>query len=321
MTEAMLWEDFGEGIFCVDTGFLRPGMAACYLIVENEAAAIVDTGTNFTAPTIYALLQSLGLSCRNVKYIIPTHVHLDHAGGVGRLMADCTNAMLVIHPRGAPHMIDPTRIAAGAAAVYGEERFRRDYGTLLPVDEHRVIAAKDGQAFDLDGRTLTFYDTPGHANHHGCIHDRKSHNIITGDTFGLSYRELQTDKGDYIFAPTTPVAFDPQAWHKSIDKLLSLHPTGMLLTHYGRVTAIEPLAAKLHANIDAVATIAIEEEANEDGRHHCIKSRISDLIAEQVIDHGVAMNKTEVIDFLASDLELNAQGLEVWLKRRAKSNA
>ena len=321
MSEQQNWEDYGDGIYCIDTGFLRPRMAACYLIVEGDAAAILDTGTNFTAPTVYSLLESLGLGRENLKYVIPTQVHLDHAGGVGQLMADCTNATLVIHPKGAQHMIDPSRIAAGATAVYGEERFKRDYGTLLPVEESRVIAAEDSQAFDLNGRTLTFYDTPGHANHHGCILDSKSGNIVTGDTFGLSYRELQTDKGDYIFAPTTPVAFDPEAWHQSLDKLLALKPTGMLLTHYGRVTDIDSLAETLRKNIDALAEIAISEEGEEEGRHQRIKSRIGDLIATQIIDHGVDIDKTGVLDFLSSDLELNAQGLEVWLKRRSKMRA
>ncbi|OOZ00397.1 MBL fold metallo-hydrolase [Solemya velum gill symbiont] len=313
------WEELGDDIYCIDTGFLRPKMAACYLIREGDAAAILDTGTNFTAPTVYALLNVLGLTRDNVKYVIPTHVHLDHAGGVGQLMADCANAQLVIHPKGAPHMIDPSRIVAGATAVYGEERFANDYGTLLPVDEERVIAAQDGDTFDLNGRTLTFYDTPGHANHHGCILDSKSRAIVTGDTFGLSYRELKTDKGDYIFAPSTPVAFDPDAWHQSIDKLMALNPSAMLLTHYSRVTDLESLAQQLHRNIDAISEIAISEEGEEAGRHERIKGELGDLTAQQIIDHGVDMSKEQILEFLSSDLELNAQGLEVWLKRRAKA--
>ena len=311
------WDDLGDGIFCVDTGYQRAQMAACYLVREGDAVAILDTGTNFTVPRIMALLSSLNLGPNNVQYIIPTHVHLDHAGGAGLLMQECANATLVIHPKGATHMIDPSRLAAGATAVYGAEAFAREYGTLIPVPASRVTIAEDGHHVSLNGRELIFYDTPGHANHHGCIFDTRSASVVCGDTFGLCYRELVTGKGDFILAPTTPVAFDPQRWHDSIDRLVALQPKAMLLTHYGRVTDIASLAKQLHLNIDTVAAIALSQEEVKDNRQQCIKDGITQATVAAMQAHGIRMTEAEMMDFLATDLDLNAQGLEVWLQRRA----
>ena len=315
------WDDLGDNIYCIDTGYQRAKMAACYLVREGDAVAILDTGTNFTLPRIMALLASLDLGPENVQYIIPTHVHLDHAGGAGLLMQQCPNATLVIHPKGAQHMIDPSRLAAGAAAVYGADAFARDYGTLVPVPAERVVIAQDQHRVSLNGRELIFYDTPGHANHHGCILDTRTRAIVCGDTFGLCYRELVTDKGDFILAPTTPVAFDPQRWHDSIDRLISLKPTAMLLTHYGRVTDIAKLAQQLHLNIDMVAAIALSQEEVTEHRQQHIKDGLSQATLSAMKAHGIEMSETEMAEFLAIDLDLNAQGLEVWLQRRTSRPA
>ena len=215
-----------SGIFCIDTGLYRHGLAACYLVREGNRLAFIDAGTAHTVPALMELTVSLGLGPEQVDYVIPTHVHLDHAGGAGGLMSLCPNAQLVVHPKGAPHMIDPSKLTAGAVAVYGEAAFARDFGYLTPVAEERVIVAEDGQTLDLAGRTLTFIDTPGHANHHGCIFDARSHGFFTGDTFGISYRELDSADGPFLFAPTTPVAFDPDAWMESLDKLMAYRSAG-----------------------------------------------------------------------------------------------
>ncbi len=201
--ESMI-QDLGQGIYCIDTGLYRTGLAACYLVREGDRLAFVDTGTSNTVPTLLQLTRDLGLSPEHVDFIIPTHVHLDHAGGSGMLMAHCPNASLVIHPKGAPHMIDPAKLTTGATMVYGEEAFARDFGQLQPIAEERVIVSKDGLEINLAGRKLTLVHTPGHANHHFCVFDGKSRGFFSGDTFGISYREFDTAAGIYLYAPTTP---------------------------------------------------------------------------------------------------------------------
>ncbi|HET7930402.1 MAG TPA: MBL fold metallo-hydrolase, partial [Rhodanobacteraceae bacterium] len=190
--------DAAHGIHVIDTGFQRPRFDAAYLIVENGRAAFVDCGTMHALPRMLAALAEAGLTAESVDWLILTHVHLDHAGGAGALMACLPNARLVVHPRGARHMIDPSKLWAGATAVYGDEEMRRSYGELLPVPAERVVQAPDGYAVDLAGRSLRCLDTPGHAKHHNAILDERSGCVFSGDTFGLSYREFDTANGAFI---------------------------------------------------------------------------------------------------------------------------
>ena len=313
------YRDLGDGIYCINTGLCRDHFAACYLVREGDAAAFVDSGTYHSAPAIMGVLAELGLQPENVRYVIPTHVHLDHAGGAGELMARCPNATLVVHPKGAPHMIDPTKLAAGATAVYGEEVFAADYGKLVPVAAQRVIAAEDGSGYDLNGRTLQFWHSPGHANHHGCIFDVRTRSFFTGDTFGISYREFDTDQGAWLFATTTPVALDPEAWQHTIDKLESLQPNAMLLTHYSRVTELDRLFPLLRQSLQEMVDIALQEEHTVAGRKERIEARVSDLLVASTTAHGCTLDPDKIRELLALDIDLNAQGLDIWLQRRAKT--
>lgn len=189
------------GIHTIDTAFQRDHFDAAYLIVEQGRGAFVDCGTSHSVPRMLAALKEAGLSPAQVDWLLVTHVHLDHAGGAGALMAQLPNARLVVHPRGAPHMVDPAKLIAGATAVYGEAEMARSYGQIVPVPEQRVVVAEDGQRIDLAGRELLCIDTPGHAKHHLCVWDARSRCWFTGDTFGLSYRELDSDKGPSCCPP------------------------------------------------------------------------------------------------------------------------
>lgn len=313
------YQDLGDGIYCIDTALCRDDFAACYLIVEGDAAAFVDSGTYHSAPLIMQALAELGLQPEHVKYVIPTHVHLDHAGGAGELMRLCPHATLIVHPKGAPHMIDPAKLIAGATAVYGAEVFARDYGTLTPVPKERVIAAEDGYAFDLNGRKLGFYDTPGHANHHGGIFDERTGSWFTGDTFGISYREFDTEKGAWLFATTTPVAFDPDGWKNTLVKYASKNPKAMLLTHYSRVTELDRLFSLLRQSLQAMVDIALSEEPNPEGRLARIQEKIAQNLVASAQAHGVSFGEDKIRELLALDIDLNGQGLEIWLQRRTKA--
>ncbi len=313
-------QDLGNGIHCIDTGLYRHGLAACYLVREADRLAFVDTGTAHTVPGLLKLIESLGLGPKHVDYVIPTHVHLDHAGGAGELMRLCPNARLVIHPKGAPHMIDPAKLTAGATVVYGPEAFERDFGQLLPIPEERVIAAGDGMEIELAGRVLRILDTPGHANHHFCVYDSTSRGFFTGDTFGIAYRELIGDEGPLLFAPTTPVAFDPDAWQDSLDRMMVWEPQAMYLTHYGRLDRPETHLDTLRDSIRDMANIALAEEARDsEGRDERLRQAVEKNLTQRMGKLGCDLSPERIRELLAVDIELNAQGLEVWLKRRAKT--
>ena len=309
--------DFDHGISAIDTGFFRPQFDASHLIVENGRAAFVDVGTNYSVPRLLDTLAQKSIPVDAVDWVLLTHVHLDHAGGAGLLLQSLPNARAVLHPRGARHMIDPAALIAGATAVYGAEEIARSYGTLVPIPAERVDIANDDHVVELAGRPLRCIDTPGHARHHYCIHDAESAAFFTGDTFGLSYREFDTANGAFIVPTSTPVQFEPEALHASIDRMMRAAPRQMFLTHYSRVDDLERLAADLHEQIDAMVRIARRHAAAPD-RHARIASDLADLFIERAAAHGCAFGADRVRELLAMDIELNTQGLEVWLDRPAR---
>ena len=307
--------DYGCGIHALDADYLRPGMAAIYLVVENGRAAFIDTGTSHSLPAALAALDELGLDADRVDFVILTHVHLDHAGGAGAMMRAFPQARLVVHPRGSRHMIDPRVLIAGASAVYGADEVRRLYGEIVPVEATRVIEATHGLEVDLAGRTLLCLDTPGHARHHIGIVDRKTGHVFTGDAFGLSLRELDTDGRQFISPTTTPVQFDPEAMHASIDQLMSFAPEAAYLTHFGQIRDLAHKAAELHRFIDAQVAVALPlrgEEAGPD-RHARLHDELQALLLAELRRFGCRLGEEKILELYEVDLELNAQGIGVWL--------
>jgi len=298
-----------NGIHLIDSGYVRAGLAAFYLLIEGKNAAVIDTGTNRSAPGLLAALAEHDLGADDVAYVIPTHVHLDHAGGAGELMRRFPKARLVVHPRGARHLIDPSKLMAGVRDVYGAEAAERSFGTLVPVPAERVIEAPDNFTLCLHERELRFLDTPGHARHHFCVVDERSGSIFTGDTFGISYREFDTERGAFILPTTTPVQFEPDLLHASIDRLLTYRPHQLLLTHFGRVTEIARLAADMHTLIDAFADLgrSVKDAGRE--RHRLLVDGQRRILLPRLRAHGCRLSDAEIESLLHGDYELNAQGI------------
>jgi glyoxylase-like metal-dependent hydrolase (beta-lactamase superfamily II) len=307
----------GDGIHVIDTGFHRPRFDASYLIVERGRAAFVDTGTNHSVPRLLAAIEAVGLQRDAVDFVIATHVHLDHAGGVGLLMRELPAAALVVHPRGAPHLINPSRLMAGARAVYGAEEVERSYGEVVGVDASRVVPTHDGMTLDLAGRTLRFIDTPGHAQHHHCIWDEASRGCFTGDTFGLSYREFDTERGAFIMPTTTPVQFDPDALRTSVQRMLAEQPRQMHLTHFGPVGEVARLGAQFFEQLDAVVALG-RSLANAPERDAALRRGLADIYLAGLQRHGCTLGEAQVRELLALDIELNAQGMAIWLDRPSR---
>lgn len=302
-------------IIQIDTGYLRPGLAACYLVIDSGRAAVIDTGVEYTASRVEEVLIEQGLSTDCVDFVVPTHVHLDHAGGAGKLMQMCPNARLVVHPFGSRHMIDPSRLIAGAEAVYGKEGLHNSVGEIIPVDETRVTEAADSYRFMLGNRELMVLDTPGHARHHFCIWDEASKGFFTGDTFGLAYPELASDGGSFILPPTTPVQFDPPAWHASIDRLMAMHPERMYLTHFGQLDEPVLYMNDLHRRIDDLAALAL----GHDKPAGDLATVVKDYVNLELDRHGSRLDAEQLGQVLDLDIDLIAQGLEVWVSRQRDS--
>lgn len=324
MTHAFL-HDAGDGITTIDTGFERDDFDAAYLVVHRGRAAFIDTGHNAAVPRLLAALSAHGLGPEAVDWVIPTHVHLDHAGGAGLLMRSLPNARLLVHPRGAPHLIDPDALVAGAIRVYGEAVVAATYGDVVGVAADRVDTSVDGLVVNLAGRELVLLDTPGHARHHHCVWDPASRSVFTGDTFGISYREFDGPGGPLLFPTTTPVQFEPQPLRDSVRRLAALRPRQACLTHYGPLDGdMDAHAATLCAQIDALEALGEAVAARGLGgpaAEAALREDIGAMLLAGAARSAPDLPTERARALLAGDITLNAQGVAVWLQRRQRPAA
>jgi hydroxyacylglutathione hydrolase len=305
--------DYGHGISALDSGFLRPWLAAIYVIVHEGRAAIVDTASNACIDAVMAALDEKRVAPRQVDYVILTHIHLDHAGGAGLLMSKLPSARLCVHPRGVRHMVDPGRLVQSTIDVYGAEHAHNVYGDILPVAPERIVATSEGASVALAGRVLRFLETPGHARHHCCIFDAHSRSLFAGDTFGLAYRELEVDGRRSVFPTTSPVQFDPAALHASIERIVALGPERVFVTHFGGVGDVVRLATDLHRLIDAHVALACAHAQAGRHRHALLEQGLERMLLREAERQSWRLSAAEVLALFGTDIELNAQGLGVWL--------
>jgi hydroxyacylglutathione hydrolase len=305
--------DYGHGITAVDAFYERARLNAVHVMIEEGRAAVIDTGTAHAVPRVLNFLAGRGVPPEAVDYVVLTHVHLDHAGGAGALMALCPNAMLTVHPRGARHIADPGRLLQATVDIYGADATRRIYGDVPAVARSRILETPEGARVALAGRELSFLDAPGHARHHVVVRDSRTGHLFAGDSFGLSYRELDRGERQFAFPTTSPSQFDPPALHRSIERMVCLEPEAIYLTHFGQVRDVRRLAADLHRLIDAHAELA-REHADAGARRHAELARgVEALVRAESARQGWALPADDAAALFELDIELNAQGLEAWL--------
>ncbi len=306
--------EYTDGIFAIDTHYVRPTLDASHLVIERERAAFVDTGAAPAVPLLLQALEQRGLQPESVDWILLTHIHLDHAGGAGALLAHLPNARVVVHPRGVGHLVDPTRLIAATRAVYGDALYDRLYGEIRPIPPERLVAAADLERFDLAGRHFRCHYTPGHALHHQVYQDERTGGVFTGDTFGISYRDFDVDGRAFIQPTTTPSQFDPQQLLASIDRVLALQPSAVYLTHYGRVTEVARLGLELKAAVDVYESIARRHAGQVDATA-AMAADIAAWTFDALDRHGDRTPEDTRRRLLNADIRLNADGLAAWVQR------
>jgi glyoxylase-like metal-dependent hydrolase (beta-lactamase superfamily II) len=217
------------GVFVIDHRFQGvPGVIASYLLSGDDDLTLIETGPTPTINTLLDGIEQAGFDPERITNIAVTHIHLDHAGSAGVLMRRLPRSRLLVHPIGAPHLIDPSRLMASATRIYGD-RMEELWGEVAPVPEDRVDILEDGASFLAGGRTLVARHTPGHAMHHIAYHEPATGAIFTGDVGGV-----RLDSAAYVRPPTVPPELDLILWRESIQKLRALNPTRFYLTHFGR---------------------------------------------------------------------------------------
>lgn len=304
--------------FTIDAD-VTPRFTACYLRVAGDECAFIEAHTVHALPRLMAALEAQGKRPEQVRYVIVTHAHLDHAAGASALMAACPNATLLAHPRAARHLIDPGKLVASATAVYGAERFAALYGAISPIAPDRVKAMEDASSVDLGGAKLTFLHTSGHANHHFAVDDPTIDTVFTGDTFGLVYPALQ-HHGRFAIPSTSPTNFDADEARKSIDRVAHLRRGAVCPTHFDAWTDVDVIAQQLRRFIDR-AEQWVDEAAGSDDAADVIEKRLRGAWTDAIHAEAPHFGKDDLA-LLALDIELNAQGLAfVAAARRAKKHA
>jgi glyoxylase-like metal-dependent hydrolase (beta-lactamase superfamily II) len=293
-----------------------PEFTAAYLRVAGDECAFIEAHTSRALPRLLAALDAQGLRPEQVRWVVVTHAHLDHAAGASALLARCPNATLLAHPRAARHLIDPQKLVASAKGVYGEARFEELYGTIDPIPAQRVRALEDGATFELGSATLRVVHTAGHAKHHFVVDDPAIGTVYTGDTFGLVYPALQR-AGRFALATTSPTDFDPDEARRSIDKVLALGEEAACLTHYGEVRDLDEVAGQVRAWIDR-SEAWLEAAANREARRtgdatlaaltEWIAGELRAAIGADTAGRGLTLGASDW-SLLATDIDLNAQGI------------
>jgi glyoxylase-like metal-dependent hydrolase (beta-lactamase superfamily II) len=306
--------EIAPGIRQLDTLLGGMEQLTAGFLIDGPMPALVETGSQSSVPAVHAALDALGLGPLDLRWIIVTHIHLDHAGGVGELARDFPNATVVVHERGARHLVDPSRLVDSASRVYGP-LLDSLYGRMTAVPEDRLIAAGDGYQIDVgNGRSLVLVDSPGHAKHHHAVLDEQTGTLLVGDAVGV----LLPDLG--VLRPATPPPdFDLDLAVQSLQRFAELRPTRMVLTHYGPVAdAQDTLAAAeemLHGWVD-VAERVIEEAADAG------IDDVADALAEafaldpETLPEGIR-EKAEILNGVHS----NAAGIVRYLRQRAPAPA
>lgn len=283
-----------------------PEKTGTYVIHERDLT-LVETGPSPSVKHIKQGLEHLGFSLDEVKYIIVTHIHLDHAGGAGLLLRDCPNARVVVHPRGKRHLAAPEKLIAGARAVYGDN-FSDLFDPVIPIPEERLLVKNEGDTLNIGPEcTLEFFDTPGHAKHHFSIYDPISNGIFTGDTVGIRYEQLVREGIDFFLPSTSPNHFDPEMMQQSIDRIRDMHPDRIYYGHFGMTekvtTALDQVSQWLNQFVE-VGEQVVAEGKGYDELATRLMQRVKDHLRKEHID-----DEHDVYIVINLDMQISALGI------------
>ena len=302
-----------DGITAIDT-FMggRARYTAAYLLDAAEPT-LVETGPGTSVEPVAESLAKLGMTSDELAHIVLTHIHLDHAGGVGQLAARFPSATVWVHERGAPHLVDPSRLVASTTRVWGEQEMRELFGPALPVDKGRVRSLLDADVIRMGDRELGVLDTPGHASHHVALVDSRTGAVFTGDALGIHVPDLP------VLRPATPPPeFDLERYVASIERIRAAARSILLFAHFGPLVdaaATCDLAIRRVRDWAAVVEGALRETEDPDELTARLEAAaLADIEtgAEATLDLAMLEDRLRLL----SSIKMNAQGLTRYWKRR-----
>lgn len=283
-----------------------PNRTGTYVIDEEELT-LIETGPSPSVKYIKKGLETLGFALEQVKYIIVTHIHLDHAGGAGLLLRECPNAKVVVHPRGERHLIDPSKLAAGARAIYGDS-FSEIYDPIIPIPEDRLIVKTEGDTLKIGPDcTLKFYNTPGHSKHHFSIYDPVSNGMFTGDTTGVRYEQLIQEGIDLYLPTTSPNHFNPNDMEESIERIRKMNLDRVYFGHFGMTEqpdeALQQVLNWLEIYVEEGEQVMMEGIGYDE-----LASRLLEKVKRHLRTKGIP-DEHEIYIILNLDMQISALGI------------
>ncbi|MEP6732800.1 MAG: MBL fold metallo-hydrolase [bacterium] len=289
-----------------------PGVVAAYLVTGPYGHTLIETGPGSTLPMLERAVADAGFGLGDITQIFVTHIHLDHAGAAGSLLRRLPHARLFVHPRGAAHMIDPSKLLASATRIYAD-RMDTLWGAFEPCPADRVVTLADGETVHCGTRTLIALHTPGHASHHIAFHDAENKTAFTGDVGGV-----RLQGASYVRPPTPPPDIDIEAWHASIERLRALKLRTLDLTHFGRFDDPERHFNDLLFRLDdwtAWVAARLSEGVAPEAMAKALQSRTDAEVADEVHTSSMAAAYE-----LATPAGMTVDGLVRYFERRPKQS-
>lgn len=307
-------KDTGNDIYQIELVESKETGRSTGYFINSEEKTLVEVGASLSVPHILKSLDTLDIAYDEIRYVIVTHIHLDHSGGAGLLMKYLPQAKIIVHPKGARHLIDPSRLIASAKQVYGDS-FDRLFSPIEPIPQERVIYAEDGMKLQIGpDRTLDFYHSPGHANHHMIIHDQKSKGLFSGDALGVTFPLFEELGIKYVVPSSSPVQFNPVAMIESVQHIKTLGIEKIYFTHYGTWEHAEKVLNRMLHMVPQYVELG-EKSFEVNSSWEGIAGKLRGYYHSELFRMGVPANHP-YLQSLELDTELNAKGILHYLHTR-----
>ncbi|SPT76290.1 MULTISPECIES: MBL fold metallo-hydrolase [Bacillus cereus group] len=285
-----------------------------YVLPEEDGITLIDTCASPSLRYILAGLNELQIELIQVKNIIVTHIHVDHAGAAGLLMKCCPNAKLFVHPMGKMYMCEPDKLEKSLKKVYGNDIFNNQFYPIIPIHEARIHPVDDGEKLKISKkRELQFFHTPGHADHHISIYDPATKGVFAGDTIGAYFPELDFD----LYLPiTSPPQFNYTKMIESKEKIKKLNPSKIYFGHYGVSQEVEGIYRQFHYWLEIFIDIGknvwkTEKDAKK--AKNAVSKKIYERIKYDLTENGLSTDHP-FYKKLKPDIDFCASGIILYLK-------
>lgn len=276
-------------------------------VLAKEKLTLIGIGPSPAVPHVQRGLQKLGFHMEEVEYVILTHAHLDHAGGIGLFMQSCPNAKIICHPDAVQYLLQPRKVAAVTRAMYGDN-FTDFFDPIRKVYEEDIITKQDGDELDIGiDCTLRFIETPGHMPHHLVIYDKETKRLFTGNSAGIRYEQLAQVGVDFVLPFTPANQFDPEAMKKSLEKLKQLPIEQLCYGHFGVTNEPEKALHQVSNWLDIFIETG-EQAFVRRATYDELMKQLQQKVAQHLLKKGIMAND-DVYLLINLDLYLSSLGL------------